>query len=154
MKWYIAGSIDHNPDFGASSRAVIRNLLEDIDIAYFCPALSEQNQRNFEQKETLGDMLIKEGDWQENLVEISEIVDADIEGLTPCQGIIVILDKYVGSGTASECTLMNFLDRPVIGIFTDGTDPRKVAPWTLSRVTRFVGDLVELSEVVREYERA
>lgn len=151
MKWYIAGSIDKNPDFGLSSRAKIRKFLDRVGIDYFCPALLEANKRNFLVKETLIDILHKDEDWQENLKHIKSIVDADMCGLDDCQGLIVLLDKYVGPGTASECTVMNYRGRPVIGIFVKDTNPKEVAPWTLSRVTRFVKNLAEMARVIKTY---
>jgi hypothetical protein len=83
MKWYIAGSIDNNPDFGKSSRKVVRDLLDSLKIQYFCPALSEANQRNMEQKESLKDIIQCEDlPWTQILKErINPIVDMDIEGL-------------------------------------------------------------------------
>lgn len=155
MKWYIAGSIDNNPDFGKGSRAVIRGVLEDLGIDFFCPALSEANQRNMEQKESLKDMLINAGDdWLRVLqTEINEIVETDLDGLKECNGVIVILDQYIGSGTASECTVARELGFPVLGIFVTGENPHLVSPWTQSRVTEYVDGLEGLKEALVRYER-
>lgn len=155
MKWYIAGSIDNNPDFGASMRAKVRELLDSIGIDYFCPALSEANQRHMEQKESLKDILRHAGEgWREALsTQIMDIVEDDLDGLRNCGGVIVILDQYIGSGTASECTVAHEYNMPVLGFFVDNEDPHQVSPWTLSRVTEFCDGLEGIKEAVERYER-
>jgi hypothetical protein len=156
IKWYIAGSIDKNPDFGKGSRALIRDMLDEMGLDYFCPALTEANRRNMEKKESLWDLMASKGPdrWKEALAErVKPLVDDDMEGLRECTGVIVLLDQYIGCGTASECTVGKERGLPIVGLFLPGVQPLKVAPWTLTRINEFCETTDELREVLLRYER-
>lgn len=148
VKFYISGGIEASPDFGKNSRQRVREMLDLNNIEYFCPALSEENLRNMQLKESLKDIINHQDEpWEKLLKErINPIVNSDIEELRKCYGVIVLLDQYVGCGTASEVTLAKELGMPVVGLFLEGENPRNCAPWVLSRIDKFVYSLDKLEK--------
>ena len=152
MKWYIAGSIDNNPDFGVGSRAMIRDVLEGIGHQYIDPIDLEANRRNIAKKESLKDILEKSGpDWNLTLQSIiAPIVNEDIEAVVDSDGVVAILDKWVGSGTASECTLAKYLRKPIVSLILG--DIHEISAWTLSRSDHILFNLSELKDTLKKYE--
>ena len=127
---YAAGAIEKAPDGGRSSRDNLKTSLKFTRTRIINPCDFVFNKQYKSMKE-----FAQSNSQLKNWKHMCKVVEGDIAAVKDSHAIVVWVDKYLGIGSHSECTLAKGLHKPVYAITDDGFDVTQY-PWLMGTLTR------------------
>jgi hypothetical protein len=127
---YAAGAIEKAPDGGRGSRDTLKKSLKFTRTRIINPCDFIFNKHYKSMKE-----FAQNNNPIENWKHMCTVVEGDIAAVKKSHAVVVWIDKYLGTGSHSECTLAKGLHKPVYAILDDNIELVQY-PWLMGNTTR------------------